>query len=905
MVTRSQAIKNFLVAKTHPELAAMYSINMECQVNVAQDGGNPHEGSYLGRTWRAWTDGVQVWKPFRIPYNAGVQPEYEDKPMSWDLVAHAEGIGMTGWDWKNLASRWVAFDFDAIVGHSVRHVKKLSNDELENIRKELSNIPWVTLRYSASGRGLHVYVYLDESIFTSVKINTHHEHAALARAILGVMSAQTGTDFNAKVDTCGGNMWVWHRKMVGAENGLKLIKQGSKLLELPVNWRDHIAVVSGKSKKTKPEVVGQIKASDPDALFAELTGQRTRVELDEGHRKLLEFLRESDYAWSWDSDHHMLITHTWYLARAHQELGFRGVFSTVADGTHAKTDINCFAFPIKRGGWVVRRYSPGYAETKTWQQDGQGWTRCYLNRDTDLATASRAANGVELPSGGFEFGYASDAENAAKMLGAIVQLPLTTAGRNAVLKEHKDGRLIMSIEHNNKDDGGQFKEWSLQKGKWVRIFNIRNVTTGNETEQSDYDDIVRHVVTETGSDCGWCIRSDGVWRDEPLTHVKFGLESLGLGAEEIKTTLGHSVFHPWTFVNRAFQPEYPGDRLWNRDSAQLTYERRESTENLSFPSWNRILTHIGKSLDSAIKANGWCQANGILTGHDYLKCWCASLLQHPSQPLPYLFLYGPQNSGKSILHEALKLLFTKGVVRADYALTSQSNFNGELKNAILCVVEETDMSKNKSAYNKIKDWVTSQNLAIRDMYTTTYTVPNTTHWIQCANDHQACPVFPGDTRITMIYVADLDPSELIVKKVLLDNLAKEAQDFITELLIMELPASNDRLNVPIIQTDDKRVAEGQNQDLLTEFIEEKCHYVEGHMMSFADFYNAFVSWLPSEEVQNWSNRRVAKTLPPNFPKGRVAAQANIVGVGNISFMPNMTPKGIYIVRGTQLVWEPK
>jgi chaperonin GroEL (HSP60 family) len=43
-----------------------------------------------------------------------------------------------------------------------------------------------------------------------------------------------------------------------------------------------------------------------------------------------------------------------------------------------------------------------------------------------------------------------------------------------------------------------------------------------------------------------------------------------------------------------------------------------------------------------------------------------------------LFFFGPENSGKSIFHEAFNELVTTGVVMADRALTNQSDFNGEL-----------------------------------------------------------------------------------------------------------------------------------------------------------------------------------------------------------------------------------
>ena len=130
------------------------------------------------------------------------------------------------------------------------------------------------------------------------------------------------------------------------------------------------------------------------------------------------------------------------------------------------------------------------------------------------------------------------------------------------------------------------------------------------------------------------------------------------------------------------------------------------------------------------------------------------MIKYPFQPLPYLFLYGPENNGKSIFHESIALLMTKGCVPADRALTSTSDFNGELANCILAIVEEKDISKSKGALNKIKEWVTARmHLHSPDAYDT-YTQPNTTHWVQCANRRENCPVFPGDTRITVIHVPE-------------------------------------------------------------------------------------------------------------------------------------------------------
>jgi hypothetical protein len=151
---RTEAIKGFLTHNAPSDLAALYNYSMEVQVNVAQDGAERVDKTFNGRTYMKWTDGVEEWGPIRIPRNAATNPEYEDREMKWDLNRHAEGIGMTGWDWEHRVSKWVAYDFDAITGHAESHSKKLTNEELSQVEQLLKSIPWVTLRYSTSGKGL-------------------------------------------------------------------------------------------------------------------------------------------------------------------------------------------------------------------------------------------------------------------------------------------------------------------------------------------------------------------------------------------------------------------------------------------------------------------------------------------------------------------------------------------------------------------------------------------------------------------------------------------------------------------------------------------------------------------------------------------------------------------------------
>lgn len=886
MPTKSQAIKNFLTARTHPDLAALYSLGMECQVNVAQDGGTRIEEEYKGRMWHGWTDNVQTWKSFRIPYNAKTKPEFEDHPIKFDLEAHAEGIGLTGWNWQDLRSQWVAFDFDGITGHSDKHGAKLTEAELAAVKQAACEIPWVTVRKSTSGSGLHLYVNVD------VETANHTEHAALGRAILSEMSGLVGFDFQTKVDCCGGNMWFWHRKMKGTD-GLTVIKQGVELFDVPEHWRDHIAVVNGSRKKTKPNyILGD--------TFDDLTNQRPLIELDPEHMKLIEWLKSNGCCAWWESDHKALVTHTYHLKEAHAALSLKGVFETVSVGREKGVDKNCFLFPLRRGAWSVRRFSPGCKEAATWVQDAGGWTMCHYNADADLSIAARTFSGVENEKGGYEFNDAESAKHAAALLGAHFDLQPQYLHRPATLKAHKDGRLIVELEKRGSDSG--LEGWLDEKGKlWKKIFNV-GVGTRPEPEVGNYDDFIRHMVTVTGEDVGWGLKSGGTeWNWEPLTHIQRVLQADGLSTKEINNIIGKSVVKCWKLVNMPFQPEYPGDRCWNRDAAKFRFAPSQA-EELSYPTWSRIFKHCGASLDGDIARHPWCITHGILTGADYLKLWVASMFQFPAEPLPYLFFYGDQGGGKSMFHEAVSRLLDGGYCRADTSLSS--DYNGELANAILCAVEEKNLSKNKQAYDRIKDFVTSRQISIHPKFGTPYLTTNTTHWVQCSNDPTACPVMPGDTRITMVRTEAIDPFDpdpnkrMIPKKVLEQLLDKEAPDFLADILKLEIPMSCDRLNIPVIVTEDKALATKSNQNQLQAFISDVCYHVEGEAVLCSEFYERFWAWLESTaEIQNWTKIRIGREMPFIYPKGRITTGGGggNFHFGNMSFenVPKSQPKWRY------------
>lgn len=880
--TRSDAIFSFLQSRTRQDMADLYNDGMEVQVNVGQKGGQRKE---LVRGSRAiiWTDGVASWYSYRIPKNAWAIPDDNSgAPQSYPLDEYVEGIGLTGWNFQKRSSIYVAYDFDALVGHSDKHAKKLSPEELEAVKHAACEIPWVTVRTSTGGYGLHLYVFLDPMISTE----NHSEHAALARAILGYMSGLAGYDFTTSVDTCGGNIWVWHQKYeLNRDKALKCVKKGVPLTHVPLNWRDHVPVAS--SRASGRAKIGFIKSPEEGQEIESLSGEFARIPLDDVHRGLLRYLDESGSLWWYDVSRHMLVCHTADLKHAHIKLNLRGVFETTATGKEHGMDHNCFAYPLPEGAWVVRRYTKGVGESACWTPDKSGYQRCYYNAAPDLDLAARLGGAVQSERGDYEFASAEAAIEALRKVNVApqVELPRHFLDRRAVIKILDDGVSLRVARTKGEPtplgwSDGSASQISLVLRENIKIKHEDTLMTGLSV-----DDQVRHLVDgRQGS--GWAIRAaDSTWYLEQESAVSSVL-SHRFKSGAIKKLIGSCILSPWVLVNLPFQPEYPGDRRWNRDAAQFRFHPAEKEGDWVCPTWRRILDHCGIGLTDAVIQNDWCRTNNILTGGDYLLLWTACMFRKPEQPLPYLFFFGPQNSGKSIFHQALGLLFLNrtGYVRAEATLQSAGAFNGEIAGAVLCVVEEVDLSGRggKMALTRIKDYVGSDTIGLHVKGKTVILVQNTTHWVHCANDPGFCPIFPDDSRITMSLVPSLTPGTEIPKMTLLKDLEKEAAEFVGLVLSIDLPEPNTRLAVPVINTSDKLEAAALNASLVQQFITEKAKLVEGHAVPLDDFFNHFCDWIGKDAALTWTKQRISRemALVPGVVRGRY--QGATWHYGNVS-----------------------
>ena len=103
------------------------------------------------------------------------------------------------------------------------------------------------------------------------------------------------------------------------------------------------------------------------------------------------------------------------------------------------------------------------------------------------------------------------------------------------------------------------------------------------------------------------------------------------------------------------------------------------------------------------------------------------------------------------------------------------------------------------------------------------------------------------------------------------------------MLDLEIPPTDSRLNIPMIETSEKRSAEEANMNMPEMFIRENCFVVHGESVPLGELYERFQSWLEPEDKHKWTKQSMIKSLPPDHEKGRSTRHGGEVHITNISF----------------------
>ena len=880
----------------------------ETQILCYTDG-TPIEG-----TTKYEADG-EVWGPSRWPYDAMTEnPHYNNPPITYIPSNRVKAVGTTWWDWKNKQTVKVGFDVDSLIGHA----------EGVGVEKEiidkicLCEAPWLEIVRSTRGLGRHLYVNFKRPFPTTL---THHEHAAIARSLLPMLSKATGVDMEASKDVCGGVMWIYHVNATKENKGYSLVKKATDALtadDVPINWRDHLSVIC--TNRSKVTVRGWSTGGEVDGgdILDQMTKERPKVELTDAHHRILDELENLEYTYNWVHDHNLAQTHTAALLEVYKKFAekgdpLKGVFETDSPGDDPGKP-NCYIRPRFDGGWDVYRFGEGEHEHPLWDQTGKA-THITFNVDFTLEKVAKVCNGAEHPKSdrGYYFSCVEDVAKAIELLNCDVDMPARADGRELYLRKRADQKLIFGISKDRTDKPADFKGFIKVAQGWEKVLDGSDPLV-DDYKVVDIDDKIRALTrrdfddesTSGGSFTGWVMKdAKSRWTEYPAAHIKAYLKSHGLNDHE--EIVGSCIQNAWELVCMPFEEEFPGERRWNRNAPQLRHQPADIPidQKPHHPTWDEYYKHLGRDLNPYIKDQEWASDYGIKSGGDYLKAWVACLIRYPYDKLPYLFMWSElQETGKSLFHESISLLITRGVKAADRALTNDAGYNGELMNCVLAYIDEIDVNDKNSpgVYNKLKAWSTGLTLPVHAKYHQVVEVPNTLHFAQMANNLDSLPVFQGDKRITAFEVFPVIAP--IPKDVFMNSMVEEAPHFMRTIMDWPIPEAPSRLRLPVIETETKAKAIMNNEGSIEKFIKDECHKVLGHKIKLSSFISRYQVWAGLDENE---------TVSPRVVKSSLESQGLICGVnvgnanyiGNLTFDPNAEPETRYVLNKDRLIRRPE
>jgi len=145
----------------------------------------------------------------------------------------------------------------------------------------------------------------------------------------------------------------------------------------------------------------------------------------------------------------------------------------------------------------------------------------------------------------------------------------------------------------------------------------------------------------------------------------------------------------------------------------------------------------------------------VLPDPDTLKHfinWLAFIAQTRECPKTSWILLGAPGTGKSTVSRiCLPLLFGKRNTRVLNGSQMIEDFNGYMKHAWFVCVEEIEVNKNEEIklYNRLKEWITEDTIAIREMRTNTYEISNFANFVFTTNSFNPMKIVHGDRRFNV------------------------------------------------------------------------------------------------------------------------------------------------------------
>jgi len=130
--------------------------------------------------------------------------------------------------------------------------------------------------------------------------------------------------------------------------------------------------------------------------------------------------------------------------------------------------------------------------------------------------------------------------------------------------------------------------------------------------------------------------------------------------------------------------------------------------------------------------------------------WCATLIAHPEVRMEYgvLLVSEIQGVGKTTLGSAIlaPLVGPDNVSFPGENDITNSDFNGWLAHKRLAIINEIYSGHSWKAYNRLKNYITDQEISVNQKYMRSYTAENWCHIFACSNSLRALKMEDDDRR---------------------------------------------------------------------------------------------------------------------------------------------------------------
>lgn len=205
------------------------------------------------------------------------------------------------------------------------------------------------------------------------------------------------------------------------------------------------------------------------------------------------------------------------------------------------------------------------------------------------------------------------------------------------------------------------------------------------------------------------------------------------------------------------------------------------------PTINKVLTHALGG-DKAIV--------------DHFINWVATIVQTRDRTRTAWVLHGTEGTGKGILvNKILRPIFGTHIAMRRMEELSEK-YNQFMENSFIVFVDEVQtkaLQNEQGVMAKLRNFITEENVPIRQMYSNAIEVRNYTNWIFSSNMPDPVSIKRGDRRFN---VGKYQPDRLIMTDTEIDKITKEVQAFYN--FLAEYPADYEQAG-RIIETADRNI----------------------------------------------------------------------------------------------------